>query len=44
MLVSIFLALRAAARLFETGVLMTGKAPRLRHVFTLLRNKRHVAG
>lgn len=44
MLVSIFLALRAAARLFETGVLMTGKAPRLRQVFALLRNKRHVAG
>ena len=34
MLISIFLALRAAARVFETGVLMTGKAPRLRHVFT----------
>ncbi len=31
MLVSIFFALRLAARIFETGVLMTGKPPRLRH-------------
>ena len=43
MLISIFLALRAAARVFETGVLMTGKPPRLRQVFTLLRGNRHVA-
>ncbi len=43
MLISIFLALRGAARVFETGVLMTGKPPRLRQVFTLLRGKGHVA-
>jgi ABC-2 type transport system permease protein len=43
MVVSIVFALRGAARLFETGVLMTGKPPRLRHVFTLLRGHRNVA-
>ena len=43
MLISIFLALRGAARVFETGVLMTGKTPRWRQVFTLMRGKGHVA-
>ena len=43
MLVSIYAALRMAARVFETGVLMTGKPPRLRQIFRLLRGKPDVA-
>jgi ABC-2 type transport system permease protein len=43
MLISIYVALRLAARVFESGVLMTGKPPRLRHVLDLLRGKPHVA-
>ena len=40
---SIALALRLAARLFETGVLMTGKPPKLRHLWSLLRERSHGA-
>jgi len=43
MLVSIALALRIAARVFETGVLMTGKPPKLRHLWNLLRERSHGA-
>jgi ABC-2 type transport system permease protein len=39
MIVSIYLALRIAARIFETGILMTGKPPRLRHVLRSLRQR-----
>jgi ABC-2 type transport system permease protein len=40
MLVSIYLALALAARVFETGVLMTGKPPRLWQLLRLLRGRR----
>jgi ABC-2 type transport system permease protein len=43
MVISIYFALRLAARIFETGVLMTGKPPRLRQILSLLRGKPHVA-
>ncbi len=43
MLASIYVALRMAARVFETGVLLTGKPPRLRHILLLLRGKPHAA-
>ncbi len=36
MLVSIYLALRAAARIFETGILMTGKPPRIKQLLRLI--------
>jgi ABC-2 type transport system permease protein len=39
MILSIALALRVAARVFETGVLMTGKPPKLRQLFNLLRER-----
>ncbi len=39
LLVSIYLALRIAARVFATGILMTGKPPRLRQLLALLRGK-----
>jgi ABC-2 type transport system permease protein len=41
MIASIYLALRMAARVFATGILMTGKPPRLRQLLTLLRGRRH---
>jgi ABC-2 type transport system permease protein len=37
MLVSIYLALRLAARVFATGILMTGQPPRLRQILHLVR-------
>ena len=40
MLVSIYFALALAARVFETGVLMTGQPPKLRQLFQLLRGNR----
>jgi ABC-2 type transport system permease protein len=43
MLVSIFGALRLAARVFEAGVLMTGKPPRLRALLELLRGRTNTA-
>jgi ABC-2 type transport system permease protein len=39
---SIYLALRFAARVFETGILMTGKPPRLRQLLQLVRARRDV--
>ena len=39
MLISIYAALKIAARVFETGILMTGKPPRFRHLLNLLRGK-----
>ncbi len=42
MVVSIVVALRIAARVFETGILMTGQPPRLRQLFDLIRGRRHV--
>ncbi len=43
MLISIVVALRVAARVFETGVLMTGKPPRFRQLLVILRGKRDAA-
>jgi ABC-2 type transport system permease protein len=43
MILSIAIALRVAARVFETGVLMTGKPPKLRQLFNLLRERSRVA-
>jgi ABC-2 type transport system permease protein len=40
MLLSIYAALVLAARVFETGILMTGKPPRLRQLISLLRGSR----
>ena len=40
MIASIFIALKLAARIFETGILMTGKPPRLRALLALLRGAR----
>jgi ABC-2 type transport system permease protein len=40
MIASIFIALKLAARIFETGILMTGKPPRLRALLALLRGVR----
>jgi ABC-2 type transport system permease protein len=40
MLASIYAALALAARVFESGILMTGKPPRLRHLVQLLRGNR----
>ena len=37
LVVSIYLALKLAARVFATGILTTGQPPRLRHVLGLLR-------
>ncbi len=37
MLISIFVALKMAARIFEQGILMTGKPPRLRQILNMLR-------
>lgn len=42
MVASIVVALRVAARVFETGILMTGKPPRLSQLLQLVRKKRHV--
>ncbi len=42
MAASIFLALRVAARVFETGILMTGKPPRLSQLLQLVRKQRRV--
>jgi hypothetical protein len=39
MIGSIYVALRLAARVFETGILNTGKPPRLRQLAKLLRNR-----
>jgi ABC-2 type transport system permease protein len=39
MIVSIYVALRLAARVFETGILNAGKPPRLRQLAQLLRNR-----
>ena len=41
MLVSIYVALRLAARVFESGMLMTGQGPRLRQMLSMLRRGRH---
>ncbi len=43
MVISIYFALRLAARIFETGVLMTGKPPRFRQILRLMRGKPHGA-
>lgn len=40
MLVSIYLALSAAARIFETGILMTGKPPRIAHLLQLVMGRK----
>jgi ABC-2 type transport system permease protein len=40
LIASIYVALRFAARVFETGILMTGKPPRLRQVLRLVRRPR----
>jgi ABC-2 type transport system permease protein len=40
MLVSIYLALRAAARIFETGILMTGKPPRIKQLLRLVMGRK----
>jgi ABC-2 type transport system permease protein len=40
LVVSIYLALRFAARVFETGILMTGKPPRLRQLLQLVLARR----
>jgi ABC-2 type transport system permease protein len=42
LVLSIYVALRVAARIFETGILMTGKPPRLRQLLALLRRSRDV--
>ncbi len=39
MLASIYIALRLAARIFENGILMTGKPPRLSAIFAMLRRR-----
>jgi ABC-type Na+ efflux pump permease subunit len=41
MLVSIYVALRIAARVFETGMLMTGQPPRVRQMMAMLRRGSH---
>jgi ABC-2 type transport system permease protein len=43
LLLSIYVALRLAARIFETGILMTGKPPRFRQLLALLRRSHDVA-
>ncbi len=43
LLLSIYVALRLAARIFETGILMTGKPPRFRQLLALLRRRHDVA-
>ena len=43
LVVSIYVALRVAARIFETGILMTGKPPRFRQLLALLRRSRDAA-
>lgn len=44
MLGSIWLALRAGARMFRTGILMTGRPPRMRELLRLLRQEQVVVG
>ena len=39
MIASIYYALKFAARLFETGILMTGKPPKLKQIASILRSK-----
>ncbi|MBV1906111.1 MAG: ABC transporter permease [Pseudomonadales bacterium] len=39
MIISIYFALRMATRIFETGILMTGKPPKLTQIFRMLKTK-----
>ncbi|HEY6599160.1 MAG TPA: ABC transporter permease, partial [Pseudomonadales bacterium] len=43
LLISIYIALRIAARIFETGILMTGKPPPLRQLLALFSRNRDTA-
>ena len=40
MLISIYVALRVAARIFETGILMTGKPPRITQLWRLVMGRK----